>query len=126
MKVYEYELTVTKDNIDALNHVNNVVYLQWINMVSVKHWKLLSNDKINAKYNWVASRHEIDYLKPAFLNDTIKLKTYIETLEGVKSIRKVAIYKKEVLIAKSSTTWILLDAKTQRITRIPTEILKLF
>ena len=126
MKTYEYSLLVTKEEIDALNHVNNVVYLKWINKVSILHWNSLSNDEINKKYIWVASRHEIDYLKPAFLNEKITIKTWIDTLEGVKSIRKVEIYRKEILLAKSKTTWILLDAKTQKIARIPKEIKDVF
>ena len=126
MKTYEYSLLVTKEDIDALNHVNNVVYLKWINKVSILHWNSLSNDEINKKYIWVASRHEIDYLKPAFLNEKITIKTWIDTLEGVKSIRKVEMYRKEILLAKSKTTWILLDAKTQKIARIPKEIKDVF
>jgi len=126
MKTYEYSLLVTKEDIDALNHVNNVVYLKWINKVSILHWNSLSNEEINKKYIWVASRHEIDYLKPAFLDEKITIKTWIDTLEGVKSIRKVEIYRKEILLAKSKTTWILLDAKTQKIARIPKEIKDVF
>ncbi len=126
MKTYEYSLLVTKEDIDALNHVNNVVYLKWINKVSILHWNSLSNEEINKKYIWVASRHEIDYLKPAFLNEKITIKTWIDTLEGVKSIRKVEMYRKEILLAKSKTTWILLDAKTQKIARIPKEIKDVF
>ena len=126
MKVYINNITVKESEIDSLNHVNNVVYLQWINDVSALHWKMLSNDEINSKYIWVAVRHEIDYIKPAFLNENITIKTWIATLKGVKSIRNVEIYRKDQLLAKSKTTWVLLDAKTQKITRIPKEIEMLF
>jgi acyl-CoA thioester hydrolase len=126
MKVYINNIQVRESEIDELNHVNNVVYLQWVNDVSALHWDSLSNDEINLKYIWVAVRHEIDYLKPAFLNEKIIIKTWIATLEGVKSVRKVEIYKGEELLAKSKTTWVLLDAKTQKITRIPKEIEEIF
>ena len=91
MKIFVSEIKVKEKEIDELNHVNNVVYLQWINDVSVLHWKYLSNNEINSKYIWVAIRHEIDYIKSAFLNENITLKTWIETLEGVKSTRNVDI-----------------------------------
>jgi acyl-CoA thioester hydrolase len=126
MKVYINNIQVRESEIDELNHVNNVVYLQWVNDVSALHWDSLSNDEINLKYIWVAVRHEIDYLKPAFLNEKIIIKTWIATLEGVKSVRKVEIYRGEELLAKSKTTWVLLDAKTQKITRIPKEIEEIF
>ena len=58
---------VKKGDIDVLNHVNNVVYLQWVNDIAEKHWEILSNEEINKKYFWVAIRHEIDYLQQAFL-----------------------------------------------------------
>lgn len=126
MKPYIHNITVKETEIDSLNHVNNVVYLQWINDVSALHWKTLSNEEINSKYIWVAVRHEIDYIKPAFLNENITIKTWIATLKGVKSIRNVEIYRENQLLAKSKTTWVLLDAKTQKITRIPKEIEMLF
>jgi acyl-CoA thioester hydrolase len=126
MKIYTEKHLVEKTEIDALNHVNNVVYLQWINDISIKHWTHLSTKEIRDKYIWVALRHEIDYLKAAFLNEEIILKTWIETLEGVKSIRKVEIYRNGELLAKSKTTWCLLDANTQRITRITKKITDLF
>ena len=126
MKIYEHQIKVKQTDIDELNHVNNVVYLQWINEVSALHWHTLSNDTINSTYIWVAVRHEIDYAKPAFLDEKIILKTWIDTLEGVKSIRKVEILRGNELLAKSTTTWVLLDSKTQKITRIPKEILNIF
>ncbi len=126
MDTYTKNHIVNASEIDHLNHVNNVVYLQWINDISIEHWNKIATKKIKENYSWVAIRHEIDYLKSAFLKEEIILKTYITSLKGVKSIRKVEIYKKEILIAKSETTWCLLDAKTQKIARIPNEISILF
>lgn len=120
------ERIVVQEEIDELNHVNNVVYLKWINAISGKHWKSVSNAAIDAKYIWVAARHEIDYIKPALLGDTITLKTWIASIEGVKSIRRVEMYKDDILLAKSKTIWVMLDAKTFKVTRIPEEIKVLF
>ena len=102
MKIFTNTLQVKEADIDALNHVNNVIYLQWINDISAMHWKSLSNTSIDSKYIWVAVRHEIDYLKPAFLNENITIKTWVDTVKGVKSIRKVAIYRDTILLAKGA------------------------
>ena len=126
MKKFTNNILVSYDEIDHQNHVNNVVYLQWINDISIKHWNAVSNDEINSNYTWVAVRHEIDYLKPAFLDEKITVTTWIESLAGVKSIRRVEIYRDNELLAKSKTTWVLLDANTQKITRIPESINSLF
>jgi len=126
MHIHTETHIVRTSEIDDLNHVNNVVYLQWINNISIAHWNKLASQTIKEKYIWVAIRHEIDYLKAAFLEDNIRLDTWVVSLEGVKSIRKVEIYRGDVLIAKSKTTWCLLNSKTQKLTRITREIKDLF
>ena len=123
---YQETFKVKESDIDALNHVNNVVYLQWVNDIAEKHWGILSNAAINKKYFWVAIRHEIDYLQQAFLGDEITVCTWIGETGGVKSIRNVYIYKGETLLVKTKTTWCLIDVKTLKPTRIKEDITDLF
>ena len=63
---FQYSLKVEQKHIDELHHVNNVVYLKWVNDISEKHWEFLSIDDLNEKYFWVCIRHEIDYLGQAY------------------------------------------------------------
>lgn len=114
---------VKEQDIDTLNHVNNVVYLQWVNDISGIHWSLLSNDSINSKYFWVVLRHEIDYVNQAFLDDKITVYTWIGASSGIRSIRNVHIYKGDDLLIKAKSTWCLIDAKTHRPTRIKQDIM---
>ncbi|MCK5815803.1 MAG: acyl-CoA thioesterase [Flavobacteriaceae bacterium] len=122
---YSFNLTVEVEDIDALNHVNNVVYLKWVNEASERHWADLSNDEINTKYFWVCLRHEIDYVGEAYLHDEVKVVTWVGESKGVKSIRHVEIYKEDKLLAKAASTWCLIDIATQKPTRIRKDILKL-
>lgn len=122
---FTFSLKVKKNDIDNLNHVNNVVYLQWVNDISEQHWAQLSNEDINNKYFWVCIRHEIDYLNQAFLDDEIKIVTWIGESKGVKSIRYVTIFKENQLLVKVKSTWCLIDAKTLGPTRIKEDILDL-
>lgn len=122
---HSYTLKVEQHHIDELNHVNNMVYLQWVNDASEKHWAILSNNEINAKYFWVCLRHEIDYIGQAFLGDEITIQTWVGESKGVKSIRYVNIYKGEVLISKAASTWCLFDSETQKPTRIREDVLDL-
>ena len=121
--VFSFEIKVTPDTIDNLNHVNNMVYLKWVNQAATKHWAFLSDNKFESTYSWVAVRHEIDYLKPAFLNDIVTIKTWVGETHGVKSIRYVEIYANDSLLVKTKTIWCLLDAKTMRPRRIKEDIL---
>lgn len=120
---YHHSFSVKPEEIDELNHVNNVVYLQWVNDIAAKHWKKLSDKEIDKKYFWVAIRHEIDYLQSAVLGDEITVYTWVGKTGGVKSIRHVYIYKGEILLAKAKTTWCLMSAKSQKPVRITDEIM---
>ena len=122
---YQYSFKVKESDIDNLNHVNNIVYLKWVNDASEKHWEILSNDTINAKYFWMCLRHEIDYLGQAYLGDEITIQTWVGESKGVKSIRYVHIFMGETLLSKSASTWCLFDVKTQKPTRVRKDILEL-
>ena len=121
---YQHSFPVEARHLDGLNHVNNVVYLQWVNDISEKHWELLSNESLNSKYFWVCLRHEIDYLHQAVLGDEITVFTWIGESAGVKSVRNVHIYKGDILLTKIKSTWCLIDAKTLKPTRIKEDILE--
>ncbi len=61
MNKFQLEIEPKASDFDAMDHINNVVYLQWVQDVAEAHWKHISgqdDDKINL---WVALRHEIDY-----------------------------------------------------------------
>jgi len=132
---YQDTFKVERNAIDGLNHVNNVVYLQWVNDISEKHWNILAGQEIKEKYIWVVIRHELDYLNPAFLGDDITVLTWVGESSGVKSIRNVhvykgetillKVYKGETILLKARSTWCLLEVKTLRPTRIKEDILSL-
>ncbi|MDG2194161.1 MAG: thioesterase family protein [Polaribacter sp.] len=122
--IFTYQHTVTEDELDTLHHVNNVVYVQWIQDVSIKHWQDLTNNKPDPNYVWVVTRHEIDYKKDAILGDKITFKTWVGETKGVRSIRHVEIYREHVLLVRAQTVWCMLDVKTLRPTRITESVLK--
>tara|TARA_B100000768_G_scaffold35952_1_gene34577 strand:- start:519 stop:908 length:390 start_codon:yes stop_codon:yes gene_type:complete len=128
MKYLEKEIIVSKNDLDDLNHVNNVVYIHWVQEIAKNHWKSLVSNEIIKNYFWVLLEHEIKYLNPAFLNDKIRLKTYIEKTDGVKSSRIVEIYNKDTnkLLVTSKTIWCLINAKTGKPNRITEDIKKAF
>ena len=129
MKTFEYDITVTKNDLDALKHVNNVVYVQWIQDISTKHWKDLTKNTPDLNYVWVVTRHEIDYKGQALLNEIrtnkdITFKTWVGITSGVTSVRHVEIFKENKLIVKAQTTWCMLHAKTLKPARITESVLK--
>ena len=123
MSVFETNYTVVTSNIDELKHVNNVVYLQWIQDIANLHWNELKHGVDTAGYVWVVIRHEIDYVGQALLGDTITAKTWVGKTAGLKSTRHVEFYRNNKLLVKAQTTFCLLHAKSFKPMRITDEIL---
>ncbi len=124
MTPFEIQLEVTEDHIDELKHVNNVVYLQWVQDIANLHWDKLREGYDTSAYVWVVLRHELDYSGQAVLGDTITARTWVGETAGIKSIRHVEFYKGEKLLVKTQTFWCLVDSKTLRPKRITGEILQ--
>ena len=122
---FEVKIEITPEDIDDLNHVNNAVYVKWMDDVAFKHWEHLTKNEPITDTIWVVSRHEIDYKSEAFLGDEIIAKTYVGNTRGVTSERFIEFYKDETLLAKSKTIWVLLDAKSYKPVRIRENILNL-
>lgn len=125
MNIFEQKHIVTANEIDEYNHVNNVVYVQWMQNISDAHWKELSKKATNIDYVWFVIRHEVDYKNQAVLGDEVMLKTWVGKTEGIKSIRHFEIYRDETLLVKSQTTFCLLDAVTKKPKRITKEVTNL-
>lgn len=123
-EVFHEHLVVEPSHLDDLNHVNNVIYLQWVQEIAGKHW--FSKAGKNSGVLWVVRKHEIEYFKPAVLGDRLKLSTWVESMEGLVSLRKVTIYRNDELLCTCTTNWVMLDAHSLRPKRIPPEIAKLF
>jgi len=128
MQIFEKLITVSRDDLDALEHVNNVRYIHWVNDVAKAHWNQNATEKMLKDYVWVLVKHCIEYKSSAILNEVIKLKTYVTQSEGVTSTRIVEMYQNETenLLVRSETTWCLLSSINLRPARITAEIVDLF
>jgi acyl-CoA thioester hydrolase len=125
---YTHEFIVQPTEIDAMGHVNNVVYLKWVQDAAEAHWISKGSEEVKQKFRWVVLRHEIDYFSPALVGQTMVATTWVENFVGVKSDRIVELKLKgsDKLIAKAKTTWCLLDSITMRPKRIDAAIIEVF
>jgi acyl-CoA thioester hydrolase len=122
--IFELKLKVTSADIDDLNHVNNVVYVQWMDKVAFEHWEFLTQNNPLPEYIWVVLKHEIEYLKQAILGDEIIVKTWVGETKGFKSERLMEFYKNNQLLVKAKTVWGMLDVKNYKPSRIRENVLK--
>jgi len=128
MRIFESIITVNEKDLDELNHVNNIRYVEWVQDIAKQHWLKHASQDTLENYFWVMTNHCIEYKNEAFLNDTIKLKTYIKSSKGAISTRIVEITNNEndQLLAKSETKWCLMSMKSKRPARMTPEIIDLF
>lgn len=127
-ETFQYQITVPNSAIDDMHHVNNVVYLQWIQEIAKKHWVSKTNIDTRNTYVWVVLNHYIEYHHPAVENDNLTLQTWIDHHRGAKSERHTKIINTatQKVIVTAKTTWCFLSKEKLRPTRITEEISKLF
>ncbi|RZS99030.1 acyl-CoA thioesterase [Aquimarina brevivitae] len=121
-------IRVTVSHLDDMKHVNNVVYLQWVQDIAKKHWESKTSENTRSTYVWVVLNHYIEYHYPAVYNDELLMETWIENHKGAKSERhtKITLAKTGQLILTAKTTWCLLEKKRLKPVRITEEISNLF
>ncbi|MBS2100561.1 acyl-CoA thioesterase [Carboxylicivirga linearis] len=126
---YIEEYVVQESDIDELNHVSNIKYVEWIQEISKAHWyKVTKGTGFDTSYFWVVSSHNIEYKASALLNETVLIETYVEKFEKAFSYRIVEVKDKTSgkLLMKSLTKWCMMDMQTKRIARVPKELFELF
>lgn len=127
-EIFEETLIVTQKDIDELDHVNNVRYVQWMEDIAKSHWEKTAPAEVQKKYLWLVVRHEIDYKGQAFTGDELLLQTYVGDHTNVTSQRHVVIRHKESnkVLIQAKSTWCLLDAETRKPARIEVEMFRNF
>jgi len=125
---YSTEIKVPNSAIDELNHVNNIIYLTWVQKISAEHWNKTIPKEIRNQMFWVVLNHNISYKNPAFEGEELILTTWVAKMQGVKSERRVEIKRKsdDKIIVEAKTLWCLIDAKSKKPKRIDEEITKAF
>jgi acyl-CoA thioester hydrolase len=130
---FELTLTVQPADIDQQKHVNNTVYLRWVQEVAIAHWNAAAPPALRDTIGWVVLRHEIDYKTPACLGDEIVLRTWVGeatriTFERFTEIRELSIGDRtaeaigQTLLATARTLWVPINPETGKLTRVPSEV----
>jgi acyl-CoA thioester hydrolase len=127
---YTKTIAVPETVIDENGHVNNVVYVQWMQDIAVEHYTAIGGigptQMIGA--TWVARTHTIEYLLPAFAGEEIEIRTWIENVRRVRSLRKYEFVRKADgrVLVKGETEWVFVDVKTGSPRAIPETVIDIF
>lgn len=110
---------VKQEEIDNLNHVNNVVYVQWVNDIAVQHWQTVASQDLLDTYDWFMIKHCLEYKGAAMMGDTIKISTQVGRATNVRYERLVEIRNAttDQLLVSSKSDWCAVnkEGKPQRI-----------
>ncbi len=122
------QFTATPPDIDELGHVNNAVWVQWIQDVAVSHWSALASAAQVEAYVWVVVRHEIDYRRPLLPGGTVTARTWLaDAPRGARFDRYVSFTDADgTEFVRSLTTWAMIDRRTGRPQRVTAEVIDRF
>ena len=122
--VFTLSFTATPADIDELGHVNNAVWVRWIQDMATSHWQAVADPAHIAAYIWVVTRHEIDYRGNISVGKTVTGRTWIEAEpKGAQFDRRVDfIDATGKVIVRANTTWAMLDKATGRLVRVRRDI----
>ena len=116
--IFERQIQVTQQHIDANNHVNNVQYVHWVEEIAEAYWDFVKHKTEFPDDIWMLVDHHIQYKKQVYLGDVITVRTYPKPPEGIRQPRKVEFYCNDVLVVDSLTLWVFVDKETQHVKRL--------
>lgn len=120
---------VEPEHLDQLDHVNNVVYLSWVQDVAIAHWSELASDDLQSTMFWVVVRHEIDYLRSLVLGDGVEVTTWVggEVNGFFERFTQVRRQRDRRVAVEAVTLWCPMSMSDgRRLHDVPAEVHDLF
>lgn len=124
MAAFEQTIRPMPSDIDELGHVNNAVWVRWVQDIATAHWSAVARAEDQAAYVWVVVRHEIDYLGNVGPGAPVVARTWISDMpKGARFDRNVEFTDATgKVVVRAKTTWAMIDKASGRIARVRPEI----
>ena len=121
---FSLTFTAGPEHIDVMGHVNNAVWVQWMEVMATAHWETVAAPEHVTRYAWVVVRHEIDYRGNIREGDSVTAETFIpEGPNGAKFDRHIEFRDAGgKVVVRSKTTWAMIDIANGRLMRVPPEV----
>ena len=123
---FHYPIGILPDDIDHMGHVNNSVYLKWVQDAVVKFWETVAPADAVTRHLWVALQHQITYRRPAFIDDLVVADVVANGTAGARAMFTTVIKRGEEVLAEVQSTWCCLDSVTRRPARLARDIVARF
>ena len=126
-QVFTLPFTPKPSDIDENGHVNNVVYLGWVQDIAIAHWRARAPAEEATRWAWVVLRHEIDYRRPLMPGEHATGRTWVGERRGPRFDRFVRIDGPDgEMCAQTHSEWVLVDAVSKRPARVPAWMEEMF
>jgi acyl-CoA thioester hydrolase len=147
---FETFFRVRFHEVDALGHVNNAAYLNYLEQAAIDHATFLGLDLPRLQELggvFVARRHDIVFLRPTFAGDLLRVITWLGEPRGARVDRHYLVFREpgpirvvpvrgrpitspvspddDAVSARATTEWVFANDHG-RPRRIPNEVVKLF
>lgn len=125
---FQRTLTPSPADIDVMGHVNNAVYVRWVQDIAVAHWEAVAPGHLQTRFLFVMLRHEIDYRDPVLPGETVEARTWLGRAKGPRFERFVDIRKPgaKKFSSFSRIDWCQIDAVTRKPVRVGRDVLETF
>ena len=124
--MFRHQVAITPADIDHMGHVNNSVYLRWVQDAVVDYWQSVAPPEAVARHLWVALKHEITFRKPTFMQDVVVAEVIAEKVEGAKAFFTTIVKRGEEVLSEVQSCWCCLDASSMRPARLARDVISRF
>lgn len=127
--VFSKIILVPESSIDGNGHVNNVAYVQWMQDIAVEHYASMGGIQAQgSESTWVVREHKVEYLLPAFAGEEIVIKTWVENIRRVRSLRKYEFVRKSDgrMLVRGETDWVFVNVNTGSPCAVPDAVSNVF
>jgi acyl-CoA thioester hydrolase len=124
--MFRHPIAIDPADIDQMGHVNNATYLKWVQEAVVDYWQSVAPPEAVARHLWVALKHEITYLRPTFLQDTVVAEVIAEKVEGARAMFTTVMRRGEEVLSEIKSSWCCLDAVSLRPARLARDVVGRF
>jgi acyl-CoA thioester hydrolase len=121
------EHTATEDEADGYGHINNSVYLKWLDQCVWAHCDAVNMSPAFCRQlnrGFAAIRHEIDYITAAYPGDQVAIANWVtlndERLRAERQFQIIRIADERTLL-RAQSYYVCTDLTTGRPVRMPEE-----
>lgn len=124
--MFRHQVAIQPTDIDQMGHVNNAVYLKWVQEAVVDYWRSVAPPDAVAQHLWVALKHEISYLRPTFLQDNVVAEVIAEKVDGARAYFTTVVKRGQDVLSEVKSCWCCLDAASLRPVRLARDVISRF